>query len=92
MGLVPTNITVLLRAARGLVGQDQPDIEAMLELLDTLPLYNFDMPTRLAIAHAQRVTTASLDGNTIHATIARCALARVVALLERRVAVTVALS
>ena len=88
MESILTDVAALLRGAKGLMGQDQPDIEAMLDLLDTLPLYDFDMPTRLAMAHARRVTTASLDGNALHATIARCALARVVALLERHVVVS----
>ena len=91
MASVPTEIAALLHVARRLVEHDQPDVDAMLELLDTLPLYDFDMPTCVAIAHARRATVASLGGNAVHAITAQCALARVVALLERRIAVTVAL-
>ena len=92
MGSVPTDVAAWLHAARGLVGQDQSDFEAMLELLDTLPLFNFDLPTCLAVAHARRATVASLDGNAIHALLAQCAFARVVKLIERHVKATVAVS
>ena len=81
------DLKALLAVARDLTEQNKPDVELMQELLDTLPLFNFDMPTRLAIAHAQKVSAASLDGSGIHALVAQCALARVVALLERRVTV-----
>ena len=81
------DIAVLLDVATHLLEQDQPDLDIMLELLDRMSLDDIDAQTRNAIAHAQTVTAAALNKSSAHATVALCALARVVALLERQVVV-----
>ena len=89
MGLEPANVAALIDVAKDLVAQSKPDIELMLELLDYLPIGGLDMPTRDAVAHAQRVTAATLQRSSVHATAARYALAHVIVLLENQGAMAV---
>ena len=87
------DLAALLDVARGVVAREVLDVEVIVDLLDSLPIFDFDVPGQGAIIHAQMVAGAALDAdNAIHALIARCALERVVALLERRVAISFSVS
>ena len=87
------DVATLLNVARGLVAQEKLDVEEMMELLDCLPIFTFDVPGQGAIVHAHMVAAAALDRrDAIHDMIARCALARVVALLESRMTIAMAVS
>ncbi len=80
------DVELLLDVAMDLVAEDNPNVEIMLELLDSIPLDDFNAQTRSAIAHAQKVTAAALTKSSAYATLSRFALFRVVGLIEQHVA------
>ena len=81
-----SNPAELLDVARDLTAQDPFDVEVVLGLLSKLSSDDLDVQIRGAIRHAQLVTAAAHDRDSTRSTPARYALARVIVLLEERMA------
>ncbi len=86
------DLAALLDVAMILIDESEPDIEAMLDLLDSLNLDDLDAQTLGAVTHARMLAQAALTNSSAHATLARFALFRVARLIERRIPLTVAMS
>lgn len=87
---MPTaTVAALLEVARDLAAQDQFDADVALKLLERLQLADLDVQAHGAVTHARLVATTALSERSSRDAVARFALARVVTLLERHVAVSV---
>ena len=83
---IPATVMALLPHARDLMSQCDPDLETVLKLLDHIPTEDLDVPTRVAVRHARQVAETG-EMSDRHRSVARYALARLIVLLERHVAV-----
>ena len=87
---MPTaNVAALLDVARDLAAQERFDADVVLELLERLQLADLDMQSYGAVTHARLVATTALSERSSRDAVARFALARVVVVLERHIAVAV---
>ena len=84
MKLEDPNIADLLDVAREFVEHKQFDASAAINLLDLLAAEDVDVQTIGAIRHARRTALLAYCGSSMQLTIARNALSRVIALLERQ--------